>query len=262
MSEAAAPPQAARASAGAVTPEGSLGPGPNEWIDLLHRAASETHGLDVIYELLDLVAERFGLDDLTVVVSNESLGPQAFRLGRHAIDPGLAEVVRSGTALLAKPTPVPPGAQRLVLGLVDVALATQLARRRLVRDPATGLLTAPVFNAALRAAAAQSSRYGWTFTVVLLRIAADQRAEAQIRRLGQAFARALRSGDTGGRLFHSTFAALLPNATGPALEALIERFRDEAQLAGESLRYASATAPDDSVDPVELLRLAGSRLHG
>ncbi len=260
MSDAAAPAEVAVGD-DSPPPEGSVGPGPNEWIGLLHRAASETHGLEVIYELLDLVAERFGLDDLTVVVTNETLGPQAFRLGRRPLEPGDAELVRAGSGLRARPGSVPAGAQRLILGLVDVALATQLARRRLVRDPATRLLTAPVFNAALRAAAAQSSRYGWTFSVVVLRIGTPDPTEAQIRRLGRAFARALRSGDTGGRLFRSTFAALLPNATGPSLEALVERFRDEAQLHGEPLRYASATAPNDSVDPTELLRLAGSRLH-
>ncbi len=266
MSEAAVPSPASVTvtPADAFPSNGSPGPGPSEWIGLLHRAASETHGLDVIYDLLDLVAERFSLDDLTAVVTNETLGPQAFRLGRRPIDAEGFALVQEGIGLIAEPNRVPPGAERLVLGLIDVALATQLARRHLVRDPTTGLLSRQVFNEALRAAAAQSSRYGWTFTLLVLQIGTTEAPppDAEIRRLGHAFARALRSGDTGGRLYRATFSALLPNATAQSLHALVERFCGESGVGVAALRFASATAPNDSVDPAELFRLAGSRLHG
>lgn len=247
-----------------VEPIGPAGPGPDEWISLLHRAAGDAIGLDVVYELLELVAERFALEDLTVVVTNPMLGTQAFRLGRRPIGSGDIGLLEKGSGLASTPNQVPPGAQRLVLGLVEVALATHLAQRKVVRDPATGLLSRAVFNEALRAAAAQSSRYGWTFTVLLLRLGGGDTptSERETRRLGHAFARALRSGDTGGRIYGETFTALLPNATAESLHALVRRFREESGIAEQAVRYASATAPNDSVDPAELLRLAASRLDG
>jgi GGDEF domain-containing protein len=271
MNEPAGPTTASATTvADRTAPDGAAGggsapsPGPDEWVSLLHRAAADSLGLDVVYDLLALVAQRFGLDDLTVVVTNEVLGTQAFRLGRRPIGSADLALLEEGTGFTSTPKEVPAGAQRLVLGLVEVALATHLAQRKLVRDPATGLLSRAVFNEALRAAAAQSSRYGWTFTVLVLRIGtADARpSERETRRLGHAFARALRSGDTGGRLYRETFTALLPNATAESLHALVQRFREESGLDERAARYASATAPNDSVDPAELLRLAGSRLNG
>jgi GGDEF domain-containing protein len=271
MSEAAGPTTASatsvadrRAPDGRTGPDTAPRPGPDEWISLLQRAAGDSVGIDVIYELLGLVAQRFSLDDLTVVVTDELLGTQAFRLGRRPIGPADLPLLQAGSGLTSAPNEVPSGAQRLVLGLVEVALATHLSQRKLLRDPATGLLSRAVFNESLRSAAAQSSRYGWTFTLLLLRIGKpDARpSERETRRLGHAFARALRSGDTGGRLYRETFTALLPNATAESLHALVLRFREESGLGEQDARYASATAPNDSVDPAELLRLAGSRLEG
>lgn len=239
------------------------GPGPDEWIGLLHRAADGAYGLDVIYDLLELVAARFALDDLIVAVTNETLGPQAFRLGRRPIGSDGRELLDSGPGLIAAPRAVPPGAQRLVLGLVEVVLTTELARRHVIRDPSTGLLSLPVFNETLRSAAAQSARHGWSFTVLLLEIDAGGHPErpAELQRLGRSLGRVLRTGDAGTHLRRSTFTALLPNATRESLDDLVGRFREESGLADGALRYASAITPQDSVDAAELLRLASSRLR-
>jgi hypothetical protein len=238
-------------------------PGPDEWIALLRMAATETLGIDVIYDLLASVAQRFGLEDAVLAIRDETLGTQAFRLGRSPIGRDELDRVQDGATFVSTPDVVPPGAQRLIAGIAEVALATHLAQRHVVRDPSTGLLSRPVFNEALRAAAAQSSRYGWTFTVMVLRLNSPSETLAgwRVRRLGYAFGRALRSGDTGGRLYRSTFTALLPNATAEALHALVRRFAEESGLPTDSISYASATAPNDSVDPAELFRLAGSRLQ-
>jgi GGDEF domain-containing protein len=235
-------------------------PGPDEWIGLLHEAASDVAGIDVIYDALALVAQRFALDDVVVVLTNETLGTQFFGLGRRPIGPSDLKRIEDGTTFYSTPDTVPAGAQRLITGIAEVALSTHLAQRHVVRDPSTGLLSRQVFNESLRAAAAQSSRYGWTFTVMVLRVD-DAQNDRAIRNLGYAFGRALRSGDTGGRLYRSTFTALLPNATAESLHALVHRFAEESGLRRDAIRYASATAPNDSVDPAELFRLAGSRLQ-
>ncbi len=230
-------------------------------VSLLHRAAGDTPGIDVVYEALDLVAEHFHLEDAIVLVRSEALGPQAFRLGRRPV--GRAELgpLRGGADFVSTPDSVPQPMQRLVAGISEVALATHLARRHLVRDRTTGLLSRAVFNEALRSAAAQSSRYGWIFTVMVLRVPGAPASEGETRRLGYAFGRALRTGDSGGRLRGTTFTALLPNATADALHALVRRFSEESGVPADSLEFASATAPKDSIDPAELFRLAASRLH-
>jgi len=264
MTDAAAPHWATTVETHETEDDAASGggpPGPNRWIELLHETAGGSLGIDVIYDALALVAERFGLEDLTVAVTNDGAGVQAFRLHRRPIGPSELERITDGSTFIATPDSVPAGAQRLVTGIIEVALATQLAQRRLIRDPLTGLLSRQVLNEALRAAAAQSSRYGWTFTLMVLRIGAAV-TERDIRSLGHAFGRALRSGDTGTRLHRATFLALLPNATAESLHALVQRFAEESGRPLGEVRFASATAPNDSVDPAELFRLAASRLNG
>jgi GGDEF domain-containing protein len=271
MSEALAAHRMIEGSVGEVTgtdrPNGGpstreRAPGPDQLVELLHQAAGPALGIDVIYDALGLLAERLGLEDVVLSVDNETLGFQVFRLGGRPI--GLAELsgIGPGASLISTPDVVPPKVRSLVIGIAEVALSTHVAQRGVIRDRVTGLLSRSVFNEALRAAAAQSSRYGWTFTIMVLRVddGAEIRSEAGIRRLGYAFGRALRSGDTGGRLYRGTFTALLPNATSDSLHALVRRFCEESGLPSESISYASATAPTDSVDPAELFRLAGSRM--
>src|ERR1700722_2365788 len=133
MSDAVAPPSPARA----LVPEPDPGlndapsdprPGPDDWIALLHKAAADAPGIGVIYELLALVAQRFGLEDAVLAVPNETLGTQIFRLSRQAI--GQAELARilDGAGFVSTPDVVPLGAQRLVTGIAEVALATHLAQ--------------------------------------------------------------------------------------------------------------------------------------
>jgi GGDEF domain-containing protein len=265
MNEARAPqPQAGAAVASDPAPnhepKGQQPSGPNPLVSLLHKAA-EAPGLDVIYEALGLVAEHFHLDDAAIVVVSETLGRQAFRLGRQPLNRALLEAFEGGAKFISTPDRVPSQIQHLVSGISEVALATHVAQRQLVRDPSTGLLSRGVFNEALRSAAAQSSRYGWIFTVMVMRASGDEPSETEVRRLGYAFGRALRSGDTGGRLRGATFTALLPNASAESLHALVGRFSDESGVPVESVQFASSTAPKDSVDPAELFRLAASRLH-
>lgn len=230
-------------------------------VGLLEKVAGDTAGLEVLYEALDLVAKHFELDDVLVAVDNDTVGRQVFRLGRLRVGPAELDRLGEGREFASTPDSVPRPTQSLVAGIAAVALAADVARRQLVRDRATGLLSRAVFNEALRSAAAQSSRYGWIFTVMVLQVAGDRPAGRQLRRLGYAFGRALRTGDTGGRLRDATFTALLPNATAESLHALVGRFSAESGVPVESIQFASATAPKDSVDPAELFRLAATRLR-
>jgi len=270
MSEALASPSAAeRVVVEDDSAPGRPGPGSangqvghDGLIDLLHDVAEQAEGLDVIHEAIRLVADHFSLQDVVVAVDTDTIGVQIFRLKTDPIGAAQFDRVRSGESFISVPDVVPATIKRLVAGIADVAIAVQLARRHQVRDPWTGLLSRGVFNEALRSAAAQSSRYGWTFTVMVLRIGrGEEPGEAEVRRHGHAFARALRSGDSGGRLRRATFVALLPNASAESPHALVRRFMDESGTSADEIDYASATAPNESVDPAELFRLAASRMR-
>ena len=144
-----------------------------------------------------------------------------------------------------------------------------VARHGSARDLLTGLLSSRrVFNEALRSIAAQSSRYGWHFTLLVLRLGASgpsgagdlAPADFVVGQSGRALGRALRTGDLGTRIEGSTFAAILPNAGPDAVGALIERVHKEMPgLSRSDVSLGSASAPRESVDPVELFRLASSR---
>lgn len=232
-----------------------------ELVNLLHELGGAS-GLDVLYRALDMTAAGYGLDDLVVALHDDAAGRQVFRLQRRPV--GRDELERLGEApsLLAVPDAVPPEVAGTLLAVAAAALAIQIAHRQQLRDPLTGLLRRGVFNEALRSAAAQSSRYGWTFTVALVQVDGNDGSEAtEIRHLGHAFGRALRSGDTGTRLQRSVFAALLPNATSESLHAFVRRFGEESRVEERALQVASATAPNESIDPAELFRLAAARLQ-
>ncbi len=266
MNEALAPhphDEGAVASASeAMDGEPSAGrSGVHPLVSLLDKLACDAAGLDVIYDALELVATHFGLHEALVAVPNDTVGRQVFRLGRLPVGAAELERLGEGDQFASVPDSVPHPVRSLVAGIAAVALTTDLARRQLVRDRATGLLSRAVFNEALRSAAAQSSRYGWIFTVMVLRVAQDTPSDKELRRLGYAFGRALRTGDTGGRLLGATFTALLPNATAESLHALVRRFSEESGVPAEAVHFASATAPKDSVDPAELFRLASARLR-
>ncbi|MDE3065257.1 MAG: hypothetical protein KGJ36_06275, partial [Acidobacteriota bacterium] len=52
---------------------------------MLGQLKADELGIDFLYKLLDLVAERHGLSDVVVVLSHESFGTQIFRLGGRAV---------------------------------------------------------------------------------------------------------------------------------------------------------------------------------
>jgi len=162
---------------------------------------------------------------------------------------------------------VPVAIRSVVEDMARIAVSLQVAQAGSIRDPLSGLLSRRGFNEALRTVAAQSSRYGWPFTLVLLSLGArgtrvDPTAEElAIRRGGRALSRALRTGDVGTRIEGTTFAAVLPNAGAEALNALVERIAGELPSVSRSeLSLGAANAPRESVDPVELFRLASSRM--
>ena len=234
---------------------------------LLHRLARSGGGLGFVYETLHDLAAHYGLTDAVLTIDVPSLGRQSFRLGRRPIVAELERTLAIGPGLLTEPALVPVAIRSVVEDMARIAVSLQVAQAGSIRDPLSGLLSRRGFNEALRTVAAQSSRYGWPFTLVLLSLGArgtrvDPTAEElAIRRGGRALSRALRTGDVGTRIEGTTFAAVLPNAGAEALNALVERIAGELPSVSRSeLSLGAANAPRESVDPVELFRLASSRM--
>ncbi len=137
------------------------------------------------------------------------------------------------------------------------------ARRHLVRDPATGLLSPE----RLQRGAASGGGPELPLRLDLHRDGAagrcrSSRPNGRSAASAHAFGRALRTGDTGARLRQRDIRGaapqrhrrVAPRAGRPVL-------RGVGGMPSSRCSSPSATAPKDSVDPAELFRLAVSRLH-
>jgi|HubBroStandDraft_1064217.scaffolds.fasta_scaffold15938_3 GGDEF domain-containing protein len=239
-------------------------------LSLVRQLSDSEAGIAFIYQALQQLAIRYELEDAVVAVNEGSLNTQIFRLGRRPLDaPSAMRFHEAGAGVYSEPNVVPGAMKAGVEDLCRLALSMHIARYGSARDLLTGLPSRRVFNEALRSVAAQSARYGWHFTVLVLSFGTSRPSGASdlapadfiVGQSGRALGRALRTGDLGTRVEGSTFAAILPNAGGDAVGALIERIhRELPSLSRSDVSFGSAGAPRESVDPVELLRLAGARL--
>lgn len=242
-------------------------------VEFLHDLIDAEAGIGFIYATLDRLAEEYRLADAVLVLDDDELGTQAFRLGRQPWDSELpAEVLRYGPGLHSVPEVVPPLVRETVTSLCQLALTLDLARHGSHHDPVTGLGNARAFREALEAAAARSARYSWPFTVVLLNF--RPRGEAAggpaITYLTppagftHAIAQALRTGDIGARLDDQTFAVMLQDAGAGAVRSFVARLTQFLPVPRSSVEIlvGAAAAPDESVDPAELRYLAATRLEG
>ena len=102
-------------------------------------------GLAFIYQSLELVAARYGLRDLAVVVTARTAG--LFRLGRAPLELAreplpsyLAAAFGGRPGLYAEPPVVGPLAAACLTSLVELALSLDLLRHDASHDALTGLL--------------------------------------------------------------------------------------------------------------------------
>src|ERR1700685_1131499 len=75
--------------------------------DALNELAAGQSGLSFIYSALELLAERFELSDAVIVLENESVGLQIFRLGGRDVSVELAVQLGSASAVYCTPPVVP-----------------------------------------------------------------------------------------------------------------------------------------------------------
>jgi len=231
----------------------------------LVRRLNQTDGVSFVYEVLEVMARRYGLDD-AVIGLESALGGGFFRLHRAKVDHDLASRIPAGPRVLfAEPDVVPPDVAQTALDLCGLALRLSIGRHSRHLDRQTGLLTDHSFNDVLEASAAQAARHGWVYTLVVLDLD-DSDAEPtadDIRRFGKALCLSLRSGDVASRIEERRFAALLSNSDLDAVNPFLGRVYKQLGPARNSIRLSqgAAAAPTETVDPVELRRIATSRLQ-
>lgn len=227
---------------------------------------SRTDGIPFVYEVLDEIARRYRLDDAVIGLERE-FGGGLFRLQRGRVDRELASRIPEGPRVLfAEPDVVPAEVAQAALDLCGLALRICIGRHSGHLDRRTGLLTDHSFNDVLEASTAQAARHGWVHTLVVLGLDggdAEPTPGDIIRRFGESLRSSLRSGDVASRVGERRFAALLSGSGLDAVDPFLGRLYDQLGPAqhGIGLSHGAAATPTETVDPVELRRIATSRLQ-
>jgi len=101
--------------------------------EVLDELAAGESGVGFIYSVLELLAGRYELSDAVLVLMNESVGPQIFRLGRKDVSVELATRLGTTPGLYSVPDAVPLDDLESVLHACERALAAPPTSLR-VRD--------------------------------------------------------------------------------------------------------------------------------
>jgi diguanylate cyclase (GGDEF)-like protein len=229
-------------------------------------------GISFVYSVLELLAERHGLKDAVVVITDGAMGPQAFRLGRETVDAEQLAKLGSIPGVYCDPDIVPFGERDAVHTACRLSLSLHYARYSAAHDPLTNIANRRYFDTALHTAAVQSSRYGWHFTLVLadlngFKAVNDNSGHAVgddlLRTFGFALRQSVRRGDTAARIGGDEFAVILSNAESNEVSGFTDRLSSRLAMSGKSVAFTIGTAssPRDSSNPDELLRIADARLY-
>jgi hypothetical protein len=229
--------------------------------ELLERLNADESPLGVVSTSLAGLAEKLGVDQAMVAIDDAQYGRQVFCSGRRPLGD-------SGDLLWGPPRvrTEPPHAIDEPYGrLIVAAVAASFERARsgaVVRAPALPAEPArtsqPVANpdelvTRLAEATERSTRYGWGFTLVLMRFdSADDGAASHVETH-------LRASDTLIELGPRDLGILLPAASDDQVPVLLARVGQGGSVS--TFCYGLATCPGDSVDPGTLLALAATRLR-
>ena len=241
------------------------------FLTMLDEMSTSEVNIGFIYSVLDLLARRYQLTDAVVVLRDEALGTQAFRLGQKSLDGDSPAADATSPGVFCEPDCVPNVVRDVVRNVCQLALTLHLARHSADHDPLTSISNRRHFDAALRNAAVQSARYGWAFTLVLVDLnnfkAVNDKSGHEfgnhlLRQFGFALRRSVRAGDTAARIGGDEFAVILANAEGSEVESFLDRLRSTL-LPGSEIQFSVGTssAPGESTDPAELYRIADARLY-
>lgn len=230
---------------------------------LLGGCNSETDGVELAYQALDLVVARYHLAGAQLVLRAGSMAPQIFVSGRRHVAPDHAAVLaQRPSGLYSNPDAVPLPVQDALTGCCEMALAAHAARLS-TGGGADGLSSRSMMEDAVRRAASRGARFHWRSTLVLLRTTGPGSEATRWRTLAAAVRAAQRVCDEAGVAGPGQAAAILADAGREDVDAYVDRVR--AALTGDGgdgvgLVVGAATTPSDSVNPDQLWELCGRRL--
>jgi len=254
--------------------DGAIGELPS----LLARSVS---GIQFIYQSLDLVAARFGLRDLVVVIDQPDR-PQMFRLARAPAQMGqgplpsyLHTALTGRPGLYADPPVVGPMTAASLTSLVELALRLDVLGHDASHDSLTGLLNRRSYEEMLDQAVSRARRYGWPFALVLLdlddfKVVNDRyghaAGDAALRAVGAELRAALRGGDVAARLGGDEFALLVVgvenvSSLSPILGRLKRALERAVPQTTVGFSVGVACFPSDTDNPNALMGLADERLY-
>src|SRR5580704_7970509 len=146
------------------------GEGYEPWLfqTMLNELSERELGVGFIYSILELFATRHGLNDVAVVLVNETFGTQMFRLGGEAVTADMAAHLNASPGVYCDPETVPSAECDAVRTACQLAMSLHLARFSAAHDPLMNIANRRSFVEALEVAAARSARYRWAFTLVLV----------------------------------------------------------------------------------------------
>ena len=104
------------------------------FLTMLDELSTTDVGIGFVYSVLDLLAKRYELSDATVVLGDETLGTQAFRLGRRQIDAEAIGSIDSTVGVLTVPDVVPEVVRDAVRSVCQLSLSLHLARHGAAHD--------------------------------------------------------------------------------------------------------------------------------
>jgi hypothetical protein len=219
----------------------------NASIELLERLNAAESPLTIVSSALLSLATKLGVDRAIVAIDDPHYGRQVFCSGRRLLgDDGdmLWGVPRVRTV---PHRPIEDTYGRLIVA----AIATAFERAQTTQELAT--IGPDALIGAVRAAVDRCARYGWGFTLVLIRL-----DEGDNHTLEQVEAQ-LRASDTLLELGKRDIAILLPSAADHEVPTILTRVGQGGAVS--TFCYGLAACPGDSADASALLALAAARLH-
>jgi hypothetical protein len=214
-----------------------------ELLEGLNAAASP---LSIVSTSLATLATTLGVQQVMVAIDDAEYGRQVFCSGRTPLGD-------SGDLLVGPPQvrTDPPRAIDDALGrLIVAAVSTTFERARTSRQ---AVARPDDLIVGLGAATQRSARYGWGFTLVLIRMDdADKGNRARVEAH-------LRAGDTLIDLGPRDLAVIMPAAPGDDVPTILARVGRSGTVS--TFCYGLAACPGDASEPGALLALAAARLR-
>jgi hypothetical protein len=191
------------------------------------------------------LAAALGVDRAMVAIDDAQFGRQVFCSGRRTLGENGDMLWGPPSIRTDPPYPIDDTVARLIVAAVTITFE----RAQENRDAFTG---PDELIDAIRAAVDRSARYGWGFTLVLIRADDDGHAPRQVESH-------LRVSDTVLELGPRDLAILLPHAADGEVPSILARVGQSGAVS--TFCYGLTTCPGDAAETGELLNLAAARLR-